>query len=505
MDSTDARSGDPVEAVVVAAGASRRMSGQDKLDAELEGRSVLRWSVEALAAAGVRRIVIATSPARVAEIAALPWLTDAVVAVVAGGDRRQESVAAGVAALAGFPAAGVRPAVRRVAGGARGEAAAGAHGGTAAGAATPLQSRRIRPIDPVILVHDAARPLVSPDLVRAVARAAAAYGAAIPVLPVAETLKRLDGDLIGATVDRTDVVAAQTPQGLRLSLLERAYAEYPPDGPETWTDEASLLEACRISVHAISGEASNLKVTVPVDLERARALLDAGLVAGRPGAPLEAGRSTASAAPLAALPGPAELRAAGRIGLGIDSHPFGPGEPLVLGGLRIDGAPRLAGHSDGDVALHAVADALLGAAGLGDLGRLFPADARTPAGIDSRVLLATVAEKVRAAGWIPANVDVTIVAARPRLGGLLPAMGEAIAAALGVETATVNVKASTGNLEGPEGAGRSISASAIALLVPVAGVAAGGAVGATAGSAVSGAVSAVSGAGSAVSGAGSAK
>jgi 2-C-methyl-D-erythritol 2,4-cyclodiphosphate synthase len=485
MDSADARSGDPVEAVVVAAGASRRMSGQDKLDAELDGRSVLRWSVEALAAAGVGRIVIATSPARVAEIAALPWLTDAVVAVVAGGDRRQESVAAGVAALADFPDAAARSATRHgAAAGARGEAAAGARGEGAAGAATPPPSRRTRPIDPVILVHDAARPLVSPDLVRAVARAAAAYGAAIPVLPVAETLKRLDGDLIGATVDRTDVVAAQTPQGLRLSLLERAYAEYPPDGPETWTDEASLLEACRIPVHAISGEASNLKVTVPVDLERARALLDGGLVPGRPATPVESGRSTASAAPLAALPAPAVLRAAGRIGLGIDSHPFGPGEPLMLGGLRIDGAPRLAGHSDGDVALHAVADALLGAAGLGDLGRLFPADARTPAGIDSRVLLATVAEKVRAAGWVPANVDVTIVAARPRLGGLLPAMGEAIAAALGVVTATVNVKASTGNLEGSEGAGRSISASAIAWLVPAAGaVGVGGSAVADAGSA----------------------
>jgi 2-C-methyl-D-erythritol 2,4-cyclodiphosphate synthase len=160
------------------------------------------------------------------------------------------------------------------------------------------------------------------------------------------------------------------------------------------------------------------------------------------------------------------LTAPGRIGLGMDSHPFGPGEPLALGGLRIDGTPRLAGHSDGDVALHAVADALLGAAGLGDLGRLFPADARTPAGIDSRILLANVAEKVRTAGLTVANVDLTIVAARPRLAELLPAMEEAIAAALGVEASTVNVKASTGNLEGSEGAGRSISATAIALLMP---------------------------------------
>ena len=141
---------------------------------------------------------------------------------------------------------------------------------------------------------------------------------------------------------------------------------------------------------------------------------------------------------------------------------------LILGGLRIDGAPRLSGHSDGDAALHAVADALLGAAGLGDLGRLFPADDRTPAGIDSRVMLATVADRVRAAGWVAANVDLTIIAARPRLAALLPAMGAAIAATLRIDGSAVNVKASTGNLGGAEGAGRSVSANAIVLLVPAA-------------------------------------
>jgi 2-C-methyl-D-erythritol 4-phosphate cytidylyltransferase/2-C-methyl-D-erythritol 2,4-cyclodiphosphate synthase len=387
------------------------MGGVDKLWAELDGRPVLRWSVEALAAAGVERIAIATASERIAEIAAAEWLPDAVVAVVVGGERRQDSVAAGVAALAEDRAASGRG---------------------------PVSA------DPVILVHDAARPLASPELIRAVAVAAVAHGAAIPVLPVAETLKRISGDLVAGTIDRTDAVAAQTPQGIRLSILERAYAAHPSDGPETWTDEASLLEACRIPVKAISGEATNLKVTVPVDLERARVMLDGGLVPGHPA--------------LAARPG--------RVGLGTDSHPFGPGEPLILGGLRIEGAPRLSGHSDGDVALHAVADALLGAAGLGDLGRAFPADSRTPLGIDSRILLSTVAEKVRAAGWRPANVDLTIVAARPKLAALLPAMGREIAATLGVDYGSVNVKASTGNLGGPEGAGRSISASAIAWLVP---------------------------------------
>ena len=427
-------SNDSIEAVVVAAGSSSRMGGLDKLDAELDGRSVLRWSIEALASAGVGRMVVVTAPARLAELAAASWLPIQVVAVVAGGARRQDSVAAGVAALA--------------------EAA----GGPSAGGATRSKRDTLAPKgriagDPVILVHDAARPLASPALIRAVAAATASHGAAIPVLPVTETLKRLDGDRVGATVDRKDVVAAQTPQGVRRSLLDRAYATYPPDGPETWTDEASLLEACRIAVHAIPGEATNLKVTVPVDLERAQAMLDHGLVPG-----LAPGRSAI----------PNDSQGLGRVGLGTDSHPFGPGEPLVLGGLRFEGVPRLTGHSDGDVALHAVADALLGAAGLGDLGGLFPADSRTPAGIDSRILLSRVAEKVRAAGWRPVNVDMTIVAARPRLGNVLPSMAAGIASILGLDPAAVNVKASTGNLEGPEGAGRSISASAIVWLAPLA-------------------------------------
>ena len=430
----------PVEAIVVAAGASRRMGGVDKLEAGLAGRSVLRWSVEALAAGGVERIVIVSSMARVAAIAAAEWLPDSVVAVVAGGERRQDSVAAGFAALLELDAE------------ADAHAVADADADAAANAGAAASQPAARP-DPVVLVHDGARPLVSPALVRAVAEAAADRGAAIPVLPVTETLKRLDGPRVGATVDRTSVVAAQTPQGVRRSLLARAYAAFPPDGPETWTDEASLLEACRIPVHAIDGEATNLKVTMPVDLQRAEAMLTGGLVPGREALPA---RLTAPDAPTA-----------GRVGFGTDSHPFGPEAPLALGGLRIEGVPRLAGHSDGDVALHAVADALMGAAGLGDLGRLFPADSRTPAGVDSRELLAAVVERVRAAGWRPANLDMTIVAARPRLAHLLPEMAGAIAVILGMDTAAVNVKASTGNLGGPEGAGRRISASAIVWLAPI--------------------------------------
>ncbi len=178
MDRTTEPLTDPVEAVVVAAGDSRRMGGRDKLGVDLEGRSVLRWSVEVLEAAGVCRMVIVTSAARLSAVAGAPWLPDSVVAVVPGGERRQESVAAGVAVLSGSAPAEADP---------RAGTAVGA--GAAARSAKAAASRPIRTTDPVILVHDAARPLVSPDLVRAVAEAAARHGAAIPVLPVTETLE----------------------------------------------------------------------------------------------------------------------------------------------------------------------------------------------------------------------------------------------------------------------------------------------------------------------------
>ena len=389
-----------VDAVVVAAGASTRMGGVDKLGLLVRGRPVLAWTLAALAAAPiVRRIVVVTAAARVGEVSAAPWLPSRVVRVVAGGARRQDSVAAGIAAL--------------------GEGAPG----------------------DVVLVHDGARPLVSPELVARVAAAAAEHGAAVPVVPVVETLKRVVDGEIAATVDRTALVAAQTPQGIRRDVLARAWAEQPPDGATTWTDEAALLEACRIPVHAVPGESANLKVTMPDDLAR----VEAALVAGGVLAP-------APAAP--------------RVGFGDDGHPFGPGAPLVLGGLVLEGAPRLHGHSDGDVVLHAVCDALLGAAGLGDLGRLFPAGPATPAGIASSEMLAACVERVAAAGYTPTSIDITVTGARPRLAGRLDAMAATIAGLVGLAPDRVNVKASTGNLAGFEGAGRGISARAVAVVAP---------------------------------------
>jgi 2-C-methyl-D-erythritol 4-phosphate cytidylyltransferase/2-C-methyl-D-erythritol 2,4-cyclodiphosphate synthase len=383
------------DVIIVAAGASRRMDGIDKMLVPIAGRPMLAWTLEALATSPVvERMVVVASAGNIAEISGATWLPERVTRVVVGGDRRQASVAAGVDAL----------------GQGQGDDAAAA--------------------DRVILVHDGARPVVSTALIETVARAVELHGAAIPVMPVAETVKRVTDELVAETVDRSDLVTAQTPQGVRAGLLALAYERYPPDGPETWTDEAALLEACRIPVHVVPGDPSNLKVTEPADLRRVEALL--------------AGPPTT------------------RVGIGHDSHPFGPGEPLALGGIVIAGAPRLSGHSDGDVALHALADALLGAAGLGDLGRLFPADSRTPRGIPSAELLAEVRSRVAAAGWRPASVDLTIVAARPRLDRHLDAMRGAIAALLRLDREAVNVKASSGNLDGSEGAGRGISALAVA-------------------------------------------
>ena len=376
---------------MVAAGGSARMGGRDKLSVEIGGRPLLAWTLEALTAAPeVARVVVVTARERRAALAAAPWLPTAVIEVVAGGERRQESVHAGFAAF---------------------------------DRAAPDESG-------VVLVHDAARPLIGPALVGAVAAAAAEHGAAIPIVPVVETLKRIDGELVGTTVDRSALGAAQTPQGVRRDLLRTAYRRFPADGPETFTDEAALLEACSIEVHVVPGDPGNLKVTLLGDLGRV-----ADALAGR---------------------------AETRTGIGHDSHPFGPGMPLRLGGIEIAGAPRLAGHSDGDVVLHALADALLGAAGQGDLGRLFPADARTPEGIASVHLIEEARRRLEAVGWRPATVDLTIVAARPHLGGHLDAMRAAIAALLGVEPSAVNVKASSGNLDGAEGAGRSVSALVIA-------------------------------------------
>ena len=395
------------DVVVVAAGTSQRF-GSDKLEADIGGRPLLAWTIDRLAESDlVERIVVVTSTDRVDGIRNARWLSPKVASVVAGGARRQESVAEGIRAVAARD-----------------------------GFARDENTERI------VLVHDGARPLVTTALVDAVIDAVETHGAAVPMLAIPDTVRRVGpGGQVLETLDRTGLSVAQTPQGARLGTFESALQAQPPGEEREFTDEAALLEACRIDVHAIPGDPSNIKVTLPADLARVEAVLT--------------GRS------------PVLPATAARVGLGQDSHPFGPGSPLALGGIAIDGAPRLSGHSDGDVALHAIADAILGAAGLGDLGRLHPAGPETPLGIASSELLADVVNRAVVAGFRVANVDVTIVGARPRLGASLPAIGRRVAELLGIEAQLVNVKASTGNLAGMEGAGRGISAQAVVTLVPL--------------------------------------
>ena len=382
-----------VDVIVAAAGSSSRMAGIDKRLALLGGRPLLIRTLEAMAGAAiVDRIVLVMEEGTALETLR-PGLPPSVVRIVPGGPHRGASVEAGFRAL------------EAVAGGAL-------------------------PADRVILVHDGARPLVSRALINAVAAAAAAHGAALPVIPVSDTVRRVRDGELGELVDRTDLAAGQTPQGVQAGLLAEAFRQYPALASEQFTDEAALLMACTIRVHPVPGDPVNFKVTLPTDLARAAALLAAR-----------------------------EVR---RIGTGMDSHPFGPGAPLRLGGLEFPGVPRLHGHSDGDVVLHATADALLGAAALGDLGRMFPADHRTPRGMPSEDLLRSVVSRLAAEGWAIEALDLTIVGARPKLAGRLDEMQAAIAGLIGIPMARVSVKASTGNLDGATGAGRVISATATA-------------------------------------------
>jgi len=372
------------------------MGGVDKNGELILGRSMLEWSVAAMSAAeSVNRVVVVARPDRVESIAALHAMRD--VTVVAGGDQRSDSVRNGVNA-------------------------------------TDAE---------VVLVHDAARPLASSSLADAVAAAAAEHGAAVPVVPVVDSLKRADGGELKESIDRSGLVRTQTPQGARRVLLLEAFAtslSASSDDSASFTDEAALLESRGIKVATVPGEVTNLKVTEPADLDIVRAIAAAG--AGTPGA-----------------------NAATRIGLGQDAHGFGPDLGLRLGGVTIEQAPRLHGHSDGDVVLHAAATAVLSGAGLGDLGRFFPVSDPRTKGIDSAELVGEAVAQAARAGWAVSSAQVSLTGARPKLGAPgIDAMRARVAQLLGVDTDAVAISASTGNLYGPEGAGLVISATCLVSL-----------------------------------------
>jgi 2-C-methyl-D-erythritol 4-phosphate cytidylyltransferase / 2-C-methyl-D-erythritol 2,4-cyclodiphosphate synthase len=286
-----------------------------------------------------------------------------------------------------------------------------------------------------VLIHDAARPFLSRRLVIDVLRAAAADGAATAALPMNETVKRGEDGWVRETVDRAALHRIQTPQAFRRSTLEEAHRAAVRNRFRG-TDDAVLVERLGARVRLVAGDAWNVKVTVPEDITVAEALLNRG------------------------------DRGAPRVGIGFDAHRFAAGRTLVLGGVAIDHPRGLLGHSDADVVAHAVMDALLGAAGCGDIGRHFPPTDPGYAGANSLLLLRRVREMIGQRGWRPAQVDVVVMAEAPHLAPHVPAMREALAAALDVSPENVNVKATT--LEGMGAFGREegIGAHAVASVLP---------------------------------------
>jgi 2-C-methyl-D-erythritol 4-phosphate cytidylyltransferase/2-C-methyl-D-erythritol 2,4-cyclodiphosphate synthase len=289
------------------------------------------------------------------------------------------------------------------------------------------------------IVHDGARPLVTPELVQRCLAEARRSGAAIAALPVKDTLKAVNGEnLILKTVDRHGLWQAQTPQAARTDLLRQAHATARESG-FTGTDEASLLARINIPVSVVEGAEINIKITRPGDLEMAEAIL--------------AERTT-----------PAPRLTISKIGHGYDAHRLVADRPLVLGGVTIAHDRGLLGHSDADVLTHALCDAILGAAGLGDIGRHFPDTDPTYAGINSLLLLRQVMNLVRNQGFSLTNADITVIAQGPKLTPHFPAMQELLATACGTPIAAVNLKATTTEGLGFAGRGEGMAAHAVVLL-----------------------------------------
>lgn len=283
-----------------------------------------------------------------------------------------------------------------------------------------------------ILVHDGVRPFVSADLIRRVLEATRRWGAAVPALAVTDALKESDGRVVHGTAPRLGLYAVQTPQGFGAELLREAHRRA-EGGPQA-TDDAELVERLGRSVAVVPGDPANIKITTPDDL----ALADR--IAGTPG------------------------REEVRVGLGHDLHRLEPDRPLVIGGVNIPSPRGLSGHSDADVLTHAIADALLGAAGERDIGHHFPPEDPAYRGADSISLLASVAGRLGRHGWRVSNVDAVILAEAPRIGPYVDEMRRRIADAVGVESSCIGIKATTAEGLGAIGRREGIGAQAVAVL-----------------------------------------
>lgn len=401
-----AEAGPVVSALIAAGGRGLRLgAGLPKQFLDLGGRTILERSIEVFARhPGIAEVVVALPPDDVAPMMArareLGWSH---VRCVEGGARRQDSVANAF--------------------------------------------RHVRPDATIVAIHDAARPFVSAGLVDRAIEGAIAHGAAVPALPVRDTVKRAGGAReqssrpIAATLPREDIFLAQTPQVFRRDVLARALARGRERGADA-TDEAMLAEEAGLAVHVIAGEAGNMKITTAEDLEEARARFEPGRPAAR-------------------QPG------ACRVGTGYDLHRLVHGRPLVLAGVTIPFDKGLEGHSDADIVCHAVTDAILGAAAAGDIGRLFPDTDPRWKDADSLGLLGAAVSRLHAAGYRVGNVDVTVIAQRPKLVPYLQDMRVNLAEALQIDSDDVSVKGKTNETMDSMGRGESMACHAVATVVPV--------------------------------------
>jgi 2-C-methyl-D-erythritol 4-phosphate cytidylyltransferase/2-C-methyl-D-erythritol 2,4-cyclodiphosphate synthase len=391
-----------IGAVLVAAGSGQRMGG-DKLWIEFSGRPAWRWALDTLLAMPGMSWVVVVAPADALDRFrdAIPESAQGRCEVVAGGEERADSALAGIGALtaAGFPE------------------------------------------DAPVLIHDAARPAASSELMERIVAAVTPTDGAVPVITLHDSLKHVDnsGRIVGA-FDREGLALAQTPQAATLVVLRAALEEAQAWGRKM-TDEAAAFGAAGVVVHAVAGDPGNQKLTEPGD-----ETLVAGVLASR------------------SLPLVAPAVGDGqRAGIGFDAHRFGEGGALRLGGLEFAGEPRLAGHSDGDAGLHAVIDALLGAAAAGDIGSLFPPEAARWRDADSGELVRETVSTLQTAGWRPASVDLTIVAARPAIAPRREEMAARLAELCGIDAGAVGVKGTTSDGLGFAGA-EGIAAFAVAVI-----------------------------------------
>ena len=290
----------------------------------------------------------------------------------------------------------------------------------------------VAPLNPgIILVHDAARPFASPALVARAIAAAAESAAAVPAMPVSDTVKQVDDTgRVAATLDRSRLVTVQTPQAFAFPPLLDAHRRAAAAGRDDFTDDAALAEWAGMAVAVFAGERANVKLTTADDVARAEAerLLDV------------------------------------RTGSGFDVHAFGEGDHVMLGGVRVPHTGGVIGHSDADVALHALTDAVLGALADGDIGWHFPPSDPQWRGVSSDRFLGFACERVRARGGLIAHLDVTIVCEAPRIGPHRDAMRARVAEIAGIAVERVAVKATTSETLGFTGRREGLVAMATATI-----------------------------------------